>query len=82
MKEDLAERYLAARRACEQAGRDKARAECQLEAVLARLKEEFGCNTVGEAEYLLAKMQEEEARLEKKLEKGLAAFEERWEGRL
>jgi predicted transcriptional regulator len=48
----------------------------------ARVKEEFGCRTPEEEDKLLARLEKEQAELEKELERVLRKYERKWGERL
>ena len=54
------------------------RAAGALEQTMARLKEEFDCDTLADAEELLAVKKQEEAKAKKGYESELGAFKEEW----
>ena len=81
MKSDPVERFLALRKEAESSQRDLDRARGGLDALLARLREEFGQGSLEMARKRLAKLIREEARLEAELAKGIEELERKWEGR-
>lgn len=62
----------------EEATAAAARAEGALEQQMKKLKEDFGCESVGDAEELLVALKEKEERLEDEYEGELATFEKKW----
>ena len=58
------------------------RAVGQLSAAMARLKEEFGCDTVAAAKKLLGKLEEETAAAETAYDEAVAEFKEAWDEHL
>ena len=58
------------------------RAAGALEQTMARLKEEFDCDTLADAEELLAVKKREEAKAKEGYEEELGAFKEEWGERL
>ena len=66
---------------------DKLKAEAEraagaLEQTMARLKEEFGCNTLADAEELLAVKKADEVKAKAGYENELGAFKKEWGERL
>lgn len=57
---------------------EKARAEGRLESLLARLKDEFGVDTVEDGRRLLAKLKKQADRATAEAGRALVAFNERW----
>lgn len=55
------------------------RAEGALQQTMETLKEEFGCETIEEAEKLAEQMRKETEALESKFEKAKEAFDAKWE---
>lgn len=54
------------------------RAAGQLDGVMGRLKREFGCDTIGEAEALAKKLNREAKAAEEAFDAAAAKFEEEW----
>lgn len=69
------ERYQELLEIAEEAKRKRDQATGAYSSYLKRLKDEFGCSTLKEAEFLLAKKQIEIAKKSKLLESKLAEFE-------
>lgn len=61
---------------------DADRAAGELDGQLKKLKADFGVDTIVEAEVLLEKLTKEEAEAEQKYNTELAAFEEKWKGKI
>ena len=72
------ERYQKLKTRVDSLRREADQAQGELNSLMRRLKEGFGCKTIKEAERLLKKKQNEADQLEKELEEKLAAFEEEW----
>lgn len=62
----------------ENAKSEAARARGAQDQLMQRLKGDFGCSTLKEAEAKLEELQKESASLEKKFNKALADYEEKW----
>lgn len=58
---------------------NKNRAEGGLAEVMARLKEQFGCDTIEDAEKKLAKLQRRAEAAERKFEESVGAFRRKYE---
>lgn len=54
------------------------RAEGALQETLQQLQEEFGCSSIEQAEALLQSLEEEEKRVQQKLDQVLEKFREKW----
>jgi predicted translin family RNA/ssDNA-binding protein len=72
------ERYSELRDRITKMRREADKASGALESLLARLKEEFGCKTLEEAEELLKETQDQLAELEQTFNKSLHKFEKKW----
>ena len=57
---------------------EKDKAQGRIEQLLKTLKKDFNCITLEEAESLLNQTEKEQKHLEKKYEKALASFIEKW----
>lgn len=58
--------------------RERDRAEGALSETMKRIKEEFECSTLEEAETLLKKLKRKEDKAKNKFEEALAKFKEEW----
>lgn len=74
--------YQKIRRRVEAAKTARDRAKGALDELMGRLRKEFGCNTVGEAEALLEKLKREEVTLAGKYVKARAAFLKAWKDKV
>jgi len=66
----------------EQRRQEADRAEGELEGLRKRLKKEFECDSIEEAEKLLEEFQEKEAKAKKDFEVSYIDFQEKWESTL
>lgn len=66
------------KRAAEEARQARDRAAGQLEAAMDRLKDEFGCDTVEEAQDLAKLLDAQAAEAEAAYDEAVEAFEEEW----
>lgn len=76
------EEFKRRKRRAEIARQTRDKASGQLEAAMDRLRVDFGCNTIKEAEKLAAKLTEDVTRAEATYNKAAIAFEEEWDDRL
>lgn len=58
--------------------REVGRAEGALAQAMSRIKEEFGCSTVKEAEKKLVELEREREESEQKYDEAMADFEQKW----
>lgn len=70
--------YQALKRKAEKSKSDVARAEGALEQQMKKLKDDFDCESIEDAEYLLDTLEKEEEKAEQQYEKELAIFNEKW----
>lgn len=73
------QKYTELKEKVDKAKRERDRAAGALEQAEKQLKEQFDCNSLEEAEELLEAKQKDEARAEKKFEKAMTEFEEKWD---
>lgn len=73
------ERLLESISTCE---REASRSEGALQQLMARLKQEYGCDSLEEAEALLKKLEREQERLEGKVKKKTEEFEAEYGNKL
>lgn len=57
-------------------------AKAQVSVLLKKLKDEFGCNNIEEAEALLKKLNSRAKKLEEQFQKDYQEFKEKWDDRL
>lgn len=72
------EKYDRLKKKADKAKEDIARAEGALEQQLKKLKEEFDCETVEQAETLLVTLKKEEAAAESAYNEKMVEFEKKW----
>ncbi len=70
--------YQALQRKSEKSKSDVARAEGALEQQMKKLKNDFGCESIEDAEYLLGTLEKQEEKAERQYEKELDSFKEKW----
>jgi hypothetical protein len=70
--------FLNLKRKAEEAAAAKNKATGQLDMLMKQLADKYGCNTLDEAEKMLAKMQREAKKAEAEYSEAAAAFEEKW----
>lgn len=73
---DYAQRALEAKKAAQQARDEQARAEGAAAQLKKRIKEEFGCKSLKDADALYEQLKKGEAEAAKECEKAWAVFEE------
>lgn len=62
--------------------READKAQGALDSLMVRLKKEFGCSTIEEAEHLLVKLQREKDQAEKEFERAVSRFQKKWKEEL
>jgi cyanate lyase len=72
----LTERLIEIKKQIEVAERDKAQAEGKLQVCMARLKDEYGCKSIAEAEKKLKTLKEEEDALSKDIDTKMTRLRE------
>lgn len=75
------EKFRQLKRKAEEAQTAKDRATGQLQSVQKRLKDEFGCSSLKEAEAKAEKLDEEAKAAEEEFESAVQDFEEKWDAR-
>ncbi len=70
--------YQTLQRKSEKSKSDVARAEGALEQQMKKLKNDFGCESIEDAESLLGTLEEQEEKAERQYEKELDIFKEKW----
>lgn len=73
------EEYQQLKRKSEKAKSDVARAEGALEQQMKKLKDDFNCDSIVEAEELLTQFENEEKQAEEQYEKELSMFKDKWD---
>ena len=76
------EEYQKLKKKSENAKADVARAEGALEQQMQKLKEEFDCETIEEAQKMLRNLEKQEKKAEEEYEKELTKFKEKWKDEL
>ncbi len=71
--------FLRLKKRAEKAGADKHKAEGALSATMEKLRTEFDCGTLEEAEDLLVKKNKDAAKAESTYDKAVVKFEKEWE---
>lgn len=80
MNELTEQKYRQLKQEMETAKSEADRAQGQLDQLMTRLKEDFGCATLKEAKAKLEELEKEKATAEKAFEKALRAYEMEWKG--
>jgi len=71
-------KYMQLKKRVEQAQQDSDKAEGALGEVMKRLKAEFGCSTLAEAEKKLKALKKQSDIVQKKFDDAMEEFEEKW----
>lgn len=74
--------YMELKKKVEQAQQRADKAEGALDQIMKRLKNEFDCNSLEEAESKLKTLQRKEVELKEKFEEAKEEFKEKWDDRL
>jgi len=75
---ELADRYKQIKRQIETAQQEADRAAGALQQIEERLKSEYNCNSIAEAEKKIKTLTKKQETVEAEFEKALEAFEEKW----
>ena len=75
---DLLDRYQKMKRKADELRREADRAEGALEQLMEKLKEDFDCDTLEEAEQLSKRLEKEAKEAEEQFDVAVEEFEEEW----
>ena len=76
------EKFRQLKRQAEEAQTARDKSSGQLEAAMKRLKDEFGCSSIKDAENKLKALTKEAEEAEEKYNNAVEAFEEKWDDRI